>query len=218
MLPYATAAEAEAALGRAMTPAEALWFSYSAAMPDYFLFWHNILFLLVVFTLAPLPVALLELRTPAAVAPYKLQPQVRLSPSEFFRCYKEVMRIFFVVIGPLQLVSYPIVKMVGIHTGLPLPSLGEMAAQLLVYFLIEDYLNYWIHRLLHAEWGYEKIHRIHHEFTAPIGFAAPYAHWAEVLVLGIPSFVGPAIAPCHMITFWLWIVLRQMEAIETHSG
>lgn len=34
--------------------------------------------------------------------------------------------------------------MVGIHTGLPLPSLGEMAAQLLVYFLVEDYLNYWI--------------------------------------------------------------------------
>ncbi|CAN6288889.1 unnamed protein product [Urochloa humidicola] len=108
--------------------------------------------------------------------------------------------------------------MVGIHTQLPLPSLGEMAAQLLVYFLVEDYLNYWIHRLLHGEWGYQKIHRVHHEFTAPIGFAAPYAHWAEVLILGIPSFVGPAIAPGHMITFWLWIILRQVEAIDTHSG
>ncbi|KAF0928577.1 hypothetical protein E2562_006022 [Oryza meyeriana var. granulata] len=201
-----------------MTPAEALWFRYSAGMPDYLLFWHNILFLFVVFTVVPLPVALLELRAPATVEPFKLQPRVRLSRAEFFRCYRDVMRIFFVVIGPLQLVSYPTVKMVGIHTGLPLPSLGEMAAQLLVYFLVEDYLNYWIHRLLHGEWGYEKIHRVHHEFTAPIGFAAPYAHWAEVLILGIPSFVGPAIAPGHMITFWLWIVLRQMEAIETHSG
>jgi plant 4,4-dimethylsterol C-4alpha-methyl-monooxygenase len=108
--------------------------------------------------------------------------------------------------------------MVGIHTRLPLPSLWEMSAQLLVYFLVEDYLNYWIHRLLHGEWGYQKIHRVHHEFTAPIGFAAPYAHWAEVLILGIPSFAGPAIAPSHMITFWLWIVLRQVEAIDTHSG
>uniref|UniRef100_A0A0E0MAC2 aldehyde oxygenase (deformylating) n=1 Tax=Oryza punctata TaxID=4537 RepID=A0A0E0MAC2_ORYPU len=218
MLPYATAAEAEAALGRGMTAAESLWFRYSAGIPDYVLFWHNILFLFVVFTLAPLPVALLELRAPAAVGPFKLQPKVRLSREEFFRCYRDVMRLFFLVIGPLQLVSYPTVKMVGIHTGLPLPSLGEMAAQLLVYFLVEDYLNYWIHRLLHGEWGYEKIHRVHHEFTAPIGFAAPYAHWAEVLILGIPSFVGPALAPGHMITFWLWIVLRQMEAIETHSG
>ncbi|XP_066345664.1 very-long-chain aldehyde decarbonylase GL1-10 [Miscanthus floridulus] len=218
MLPYATAEEAEAALGRAMTPAEALWFRYTAGVSDYHLYCCNILFLFVVFTVAPLPVALLELRAPAAVSPYKLQPRVRLSRAEFVRCYKDVLRIFFLVIGPLQLVSFPMVKLVGIHTKLPLPSLGEMAAQLLVYFLVEDYLNYWIHRLLHGEWGYQKIHRVHHEFTAPIGFAAPYAHWAEVLILGIPSFVGPAIAPGHMITLWLWIVLRQVEAIETHSG
>ncbi|KAF8058496.1 hypothetical protein N665_1242s0005 [Sinapis alba] len=49
-------------------------------------------------------------------------------------------------------------------------------------------------------------------FIISIGYAAPYAHWAEVLLL------GPAIAPGHMITFWLWIVIRQIEAIETHSG
>jgi 4,4-dimethyl-9beta,19-cyclopropylsterol-4alpha-methyl oxidase len=110
MLPYATAAEAEAALGRAMTAAESLWFRYSAGIPDYVLFWHNILFLFVVFTLAPLPVALLELRAPAAVGPFKLQPKVRLSREEFFRCYRDVMRLFFLVIGPLQLVSYPTVK------------------------------------------------------------------------------------------------------------
>lgn len=71
---------------------------------------------------------------------------------------------------------------------------------------------------MHCKWGYETIHHVHHEFTAPIGFAAPYAHWAEVLFLGIPSFVGPALVPGHMITFWLWIAFRQIEAIETHSG
>lgn len=108
--------------------------------------------------------------------------------------------------------------MIGIRTGLPLPSGWEMFAQLLVYFLIEDYTNYWIHRFLHNKWGYEKIHRVHHEYTAPIGYAAPYAHWAEVLILGIPSFLGPAMVPGHMITFWLWISLRNIEAIDTHSG
>ncbi|KAG6531946.1 hypothetical protein ZIOFF_005782 [Zingiber officinale] len=39
-----------------------------------------------------------------------------------------------------------------------------------------------------------------------------------VLLLGIPSFAGPAMVPCHMITFWLWIALRQLELIETHNG
>ncbi|URE03953.1 Fatty acid hydroxylase superfamily [Musa troglodytarum] len=218
MLPYATLEDAEAALGRSLTAAEALWFRYSARMPDYRLYCHNILFLLVIFSLAPLPLTLIELCLPAAVSPYKLQPKVRLPAASFFRCYKDVMRVFIFIVGPLQLSSYPTVKLVGIRTGLPLPSLWEVAAQLAVYFLVEDYGNYWIHRLMHGKWGYEKIHHVHHEFTAPIGFAAPYAHWAEVLLLGIPSFVGPAIAPCHMITFWLWIALRQLEAIETHSG
>ena len=107
---------------------------------------------------------------------------------------------------------------VGIRTSLPLPSAWEMLSQLAVYFLIEDYFNYWIHRMLHCKLGYDLIHHVHHEFTAPIGFAAPYAHWSEVLILGIPAFLGPAIVPGHIITFWLWMVIRHIEAIETHCG
>jgi hypothetical protein len=37
--------------------------------------------------------------------------------------------------------------------------------------LVEDYLTYWLHRFLHTKWGYEKIHHVHHEKTAPSGFA-----------------------------------------------
>ncbi|KAF5734441.1 methylsterol monooxygenase 1-1-like [Tripterygium wilfordii] len=218
MLPYATIDDAAAALGRNLTFAEKLWFNYSAQKSDYFLFCHNILFLFFVFSMAPLPLVVAEVMRSMGIEKYKIQPKLRLSLSEIFRCYKDVMVLFFLVVGPLQLVSYPSIEMVGIGTGLPLPSGWEIMAQLLVYFTVEDYTNYWLHRFLHGKWFYEKIHRVHHEYTAPIGFAAPYAHWAEILILGIPSFLGPAICPGHMITFWLWIVLRQMEAIETHSG
>lgn len=93
-----------------------------------------------------------------------------------------------------------------------------MALQLLVFFVVEDYFNYWIHRLFHSPWLYEKIHYMHHEFTTPVALSSTYAHWLEVLVLGIPSFMGPAIVRCHVVTLWAWILLRQWEAIETHSG
>ncbi|KAH9777479.1 hypothetical protein WN943_013844 [Citrus x changshan-huyou] len=218
MLPYATIEDAAAALGRNLTFAETLWYNYSANKSDYFLYCHNILFLFLVFSVAPLPFVVIESLRSDSFDKYKIQPKVRLSFSEMVRCYKDVMRMFFLVVGPLQLVSFPSVQMVGIRTGLPLPSGWEILAQLVVYFMVEDYTNYWIHRFLHCKWGYEKIHRVHHEYTAPIGFAAPYAHWAEILILGIPSFLGPAMAPGHMITFWLWIALRQIEAIDTHSG
>jgi 4,4-dimethyl-9beta,19-cyclopropylsterol-4alpha-methyl oxidase len=38
------------------------------------------------------------------------------------------------------------------------------------------------------------------------------------LILGVPSFTGPAIVPCHITTLWLWFVVRHVEAIEIHSG
>ncbi|CAM8879939.1 unnamed protein product [Rhodiola kirilowii] len=218
MLPYKSIHEAESAMGRGLTFAETLWFNYSSNKSDYFLFCHNILFLFVVFTLAPMPMVVVEMMRNRNIDRYKIQPKVKLSLSEMMKCYKDVMIMFFLVIGPLQLVSYPAIKFIGIRTGLPLPSGWEILAQLVVYFTIEDYTNYWLHRYLHGKWGYENIHRVHHEYTAPFTFAAPYAHWAEVLLLGIPSFLGPAIAPGHMITFWLWIALRQIEAIDTHSG
>ncbi|KAJ9147785.1 hypothetical protein P3X46_029906 [Hevea brasiliensis] len=218
MLPYNSLDEAAAALGRNLTFAETLWFNYSANKSDYLLYCHNILFLFLIFSIVPLPLVFAELLRSAGLDKCKIQPKVKLSFSEMVKCYKDVMRMFFLVVGPLQLLSYPSIKMIGIRTSLPLPSGWEIFLQLLVYFVVEDYTNYWIHRFLHGKWGYEKIHRVHHEYAAPIGFAAPYAHWAEILILGIPSFLGPAMVPGHMITFWSWIALRQIEAIETHSG
>ena len=110
MLPYASIPEAVAALGRNLTFAETLWFNYSAAKSDYFLYCHNILFLFLVFSLVPLPLVFLELKRFSFVASHKIQPKVRLSLAETFKCYKDVMRMFFLVVGPLQLISYPSIQ------------------------------------------------------------------------------------------------------------
>ncbi|KAG5092508.1 hypothetical protein JHK82_051286 [Glycine max] len=72
--------------------------------------------------------------------------------------------------------------------------------------------------MLHCKWAFEKIHKVHHEYEAPFGLSAPYAHWAEIIILGIPSFLGPVLVPGHITTYRLWFILRQLEAIETHSG
>ncbi|KAK1685222.1 hypothetical protein QYE76_046070 [Lolium multiflorum] len=105
MLPYATAAEAEAALGRVMTSAEAAWFRYSAALPDPLLYCLTIAIVLLVYTLVGLPLALVELSAPAddvSVMQYKLQPRVRLSPAEFLRCYLDSVRLLVLYGGGLS--------------------------------------------------------------------------------------------------------------------
>ncbi|KAK6285584.1 hypothetical protein POUND7_011763 [Theobroma cacao] len=221
MLQYGSLEAAELALGRNLTLPEKLWYSYSAEKSDYYLYNHNCLFLFLVFSLVPLPCVLVELFWFNNMNKFKLQPRIRRSFSELFKCYKDVILNKFILVAvPLIAVSFPALKWVRIRypTSLPLPSEWEVISQLVVYFLIEDYGHYWIHRLLHTKWGFENIHYMHHEYEAPIGFAAPYAHWAEILILGIPTYLGPAIVPCHMVTLWLWTALRQAEAIETHSG
>lgn len=218
MLPFQSIQEAEASLGRNMTIGETLWLKYSANKSDYFLYCHNTIFLFIVYTLLPLPYAIAELLRSYKVDRFKIQPKVQHSLRQMFKFYKHAMTVYTVAVGPLQLCSFPVVQAIGIRTGLPLPSASEMFWQLLVYVLVEDYTNYWVHRMLHSKWGYEKIHRIHHEYTAPTGYAASYAHWAEILILGFPSLLGPMIVPGHMITLWLWMILRQMEVIETHCG
>ncbi|KAJ6879202.1 methylsterol monooxygenase 1-1-like [Populus alba x Populus x berolinensis] len=218
MLPYQNLHQAEAALGRELTIAEKLWLNYSANKPDHLLHYHNILFLILFYSIAPLPYMFIELSRSKRIEKHKIQSKIKNSFQDMLKCYKDVMQTFIVVVGPLQVSSYPFIKLIGIRTSLSLPSGGEMFWQFLVYFLIEDYTAYWVHRLLHSNWGYEKIHHVHHEYSAPMGFAAPYAHWSEILILGMPAFLGPAVVPGHITTYWLWFVLRQMEAIEIHSG
>ncbi|KAK7294937.1 hypothetical protein RJT34_17836 [Clitoria ternatea] len=218
MLPYHSLEEAQVALGRELTFAETLWFNYSAKKPDFLLHCHNTLFLCLFYSIAPVPLMLIELGGYNIFLKHKIQPAVRRTFKDMLKSYKNVMLAFAFAVGPLQFISYPTIKWIGIRTDLQLPSGWELFWQLLVYFIVEDYLNYWIHRMLHVKWAYEKIHKVHHQYTAPYGYSAPHAHWSEILILGIPSFIGPTLVPGHVTTFWLWFILRQLEAIDTHSG
>jgi hypothetical protein len=112
MMPYGTAAEAEAALGRSMTWAEALWFRYSAAMPDLWLMWHIALVYLVVDALAPLPAMILQQLAPGYALRHKLQPRVSQPSlvSSYLRYIRESTRVALAILGPFPLVYSVVFK------------------------------------------------------------------------------------------------------------
>jgi methylsterol monooxygenase len=98
-----------------------------------------------------------------------------------------------------------------------------MAYQIVVFFVLEDAWHYWSHRLLH--WGplYKSIHKIHHQYSAPFGLAAEYASPIEVLILGVGTVSAPVLwcavtHQLHILTVYIWIVLRLIQAIDAHSG
>lgn len=105
MIPYTTVQDASVALGRNLTWFETVWFDYSATKSNFYVYCHTILLLFLVFSLAPLPLVFVELT--GRFDRFKIQPKVKYSLSDMFRCYKDVMQLFFIVVGTLQLVSYP---------------------------------------------------------------------------------------------------------------
>lgn len=61
--------------------------------------------------------------------------------------------------------------------------------------------------------------RAHLVARARCSIAAEYAHPVEqVLANFIPTFGGLALCGAHPLTFMLWIVIRILETVESHSG
>ena len=74
-------------------------------------------------------------------------------------------------------------------------------------------------RLLHSPALYRRIHKWHHEWTAPISITALYAHPLEhVLSNYLPPFLGVLLLGSHVATAWLWFSMALLSTINAHSG
>ncbi|KAL3704217.1 hypothetical protein TMatcc_009908 [Talaromyces marneffei ATCC 18224] len=154
---------------------------------------------------------------------YKIQDNKIPTLKEQWECARLVLLSHFTVELPQIWLFHPMAQYFGLTTSVPFPSLWTMAYQIAIFFVMEDTWHYFSHRALH--WGplYKAIHKIHHQYSAPFGLAAEYASPIEVMLLGFGT-VGCPIVWCaftgdlHILTMYIWIVLRLFQAIDAHSG
>lgn len=190
-----------------------------AQLSEYQVFCLTFPLLCIGYTLSVTPFMVLERVKHPFFEKFRVNEGVYHSGKAKRRCLWGVAHAFLGQVLPMQILSYPLFRVFGTRADIPLPPLWLGAIQLAMFFVVEDYLNYWLHRWLHTPWAYNAIHRLHHEYSLTVSLAASYAHWAEIIILGIPSFVGPAVCGgCHVLLLWAWILLRQLEAVDTHSG
>ncbi|CAN1329182.1 Methylsterol monooxygenase 2-2, partial [Linum perenne] len=168
-----------------------------------------------VFFLSGLPCIFLE--RSGWLSKYKIQPKHN-SPEAQEKCITRLLMYHFCVNLPVVLLSYPVFKHMGMESSLPLPSWRVVLPQIMFFFILEDFVFYWGHRILHTKWLYKHVHSVHHEFATPFGLTSEYAHPAEILFLGFATIIGPAITGPHLSTLWLWVTLRVLETVEVHSG
>ncbi|OIW32417.1 fatty acid hydroxylase [Coniochaeta ligniaria NRRL 30616] len=154
---------------------------------------------------------------------WKLQNQKIPTWKEQWDCAVLVLISHFTVELPQIWFFHPLATYFGMDFGVPFPPLWKMAMQIAVFFVLEDAWHYWFHRALHIGPLYRNIHKLHHTYSAPFGLAAEYASPIEAMLLGfgivgIPIVWVSVTGELHLITMYLWIVLRLFQAIDAHSG
>lgn len=187
-----------------------------------------------------------------ALRKYKIQSAKDNSMWDYWVCTKALMFSHFVVQLPMMIGFHPVAEFFGMQVEqVPFPPLyvlfkvllfstlcarlltpnslfprnnrWKIAAQVCVFFVFEDFYHYWMHRALHHGIWYKKIHKVHHEYQAPFGLVAEYAHPLETMILGVGTIGGPilyvmATGDLHIVTVLVWIAARLIQTIDAHSG
>eukprot|EP00747_Dinoflagellata_sp_TGD_P041058 gnl/TRDRNA2_/TRDRNA2_141259_c0_seq1.p1 gnl/TRDRNA2_/TRDRNA2_141259_c0~~gnl/TRDRNA2_/TRDRNA2_141259_c0_seq1.p1 ORF type:complete len:299 (-),score=16.39 gnl/TRDRNA2_/TRDRNA2_141259_c0_seq1:55-951(-) len=107
------------------------------------------------------------------------------------------------------------------HIVLPsrAPTLPTLAREMLLAFVIGDFLIYLEHRMMHAVPFLRKhIHSWHHAYTAPFSWAGGVVHPLEDAVVILTQVVGPLACGFHPLSFWLFVAVWVALLIEEHSG
>lgn len=93
---------------------------------------------------------------------------------------------------------------------------------MVLFMLMEDFLFYVSHRMLHHPYLYW-IHKKHHEYDQTTVLAAQYTHPLEYILSGlIPTAAGQLILAnftrVHFVTIYLWIMYRSVQGCFGHTG
>lgn len=99
------------------------------------------------------------------------------------------------------------------------PSLSRIVFDFCGFLVAREVSFYYSHRVLHYGKNYEKYHKKHHEWTAPVAVSAQYADTLEHVYSNIgPVVLGPFIMGSHFFTSMIWFTHVILRTLSDHSG
>ena len=166
---------------------------------------------------------------------YKIQPAKKVTMKEVWQSIRMVLVNQFLIAMPLDvsllLLAAKLERPPSLSVSPFLPSIREIARDFTISILVREVLFYYSHRLMHIPALYKRIHKWHHQFTAPIALSAEYAHPIEHLVSNVIPIiaghspflsqilkVGPFALRSHVVSFWIFLAFELLETTTVHSG
>lgn len=150
---------------------------------------------------------------------YKIQEDVKIEMPKFWRALKLVLFNQFVIGFPFCFGASYFFILRGSSVSGELPMFPWVLFEMVIFSFVEEFFFYYSHRLLHHPRLYKHIHKIHHEWTAPIAMVSLYAHPVEHFVSNImPPAIGPILMGSHLATAWLWFSIAIMSTTIAHCG
>lgn len=169
------------------------------------------------FMILALPWTLVAWLDPKVLRVYKIQNKPFDLKTFFWPSIGRLLTNNLALIA-LLIISWPLIKLTHIHTG-PMPAWYSIILQLIFFILLDDFLYYWMHRYFHEnKWLLKHVHSVHHRVRNTCAINGNYMHWFEFTATASLMLLGPLLIGAHLYVVWIWVVIRQFEAVDGHAG
>uniref|UniRef100_A0A8C5MDE3 Fatty acid hydroxylase domain-containing protein n=1 Tax=Leptobrachium leishanense TaxID=445787 RepID=A0A8C5MDE3_9ANUR len=99
------------------------------------------------------------------------------------------------------------------------PSVWTLLGEVFSCRLLFDF-QYFIWHILHHKnhWLYQKIHAVHHKYSAPFSWSSQNLGGYELMTVGFWSNNNPILLRCHPLTAWVCNLLSIWMSVNDHIG